>query len=121
MRIPVETHVYNIPQRLREIDPALRVFFNTDTQKYEVWGRDLHGPYLMASFSFLDARVEEAVRKGYHIAHSTGRPYKTLLQEQKIEDEIAEKRWWARLEDIYYGIKDDLKFMGKPVIQGATF
>jgi hypothetical protein len=121
MRLPVETHVFDIPQRLREIDPALRVLFNTDKQTYEVWGRDLHGPYLMASFHELDQRVLTAVRRGYYMARSTGMPYHELLREQEQIDYRAEQARFQRLRDIEYGIRDDLKFMGRPVVPGATF
>ncbi len=121
MRIPVESNVCNIPERLREIDPALRVFYNTDKQKYEVWGLDIRGPYLMASFPELDARVLASVRYGYFVARSTGAPYRHLLREQAEQDWRAEKDRIARLKDIEDGIRDDLKFMGKPVIQGASF
>lgn len=121
MRIEIQSHVTDIPQRLREIDPALRVYFNTDKQVFEVWGRDLHGPYLMASCDDLDERVLRATRYGYYVARNTGYPYKHLLQEQELNDYRAEQARFERLRDIEYGIRDGLKFMGKPVIQGATF
>lgn len=121
MRVEVRSHVYDIPQRLREIDPALRVCFNTDTQYYEVWGLDLQGPYLMAKFDALDCRVVDAVRKGYFLANSTGQPYKAVMREHESALALAENARLQRLKDIEYGIKHDLKFLGKPVVPGAAF
>lgn len=120
MRIPVKSNAYDIPRRLAEIDPSLQVFFNTDRQCYEVFGRDLRGPYLMASFAELDCRVETAIYKAYNAAHNTGRPYKHLLRQQEIEDAKAEERRLKDLADLEYGFKDDLKYMGKPVISGES-
>lgn len=120
MRIELRSHVCDIPQRLREIDPALRVYFNSDTQKFEVWGRDIRGPYLLASFDELDNRAVAAVRRGYFIARNTGEPYRQMLKEQELLDYRAEQARFERLRDIEYGLRDDLKFAGKPVIQGAA-
>ncbi len=121
MRLPIETHVYDIPQRLREIDPALRVCFNTDTQKFEVWGRDLCGPYILAVFDSLDCRAVDAVRKGYFLASSTGQPYKAVMQEHESALALAENARMQRLKDIEYGIRNDLRFIGKMVVPGAAF
>lgn len=121
MKVEVVSHVFDIPRRLREIDPNLRVFYDTTRGHYEVWGRDIVGPYLMATFGYLDCRVEDAIRKAYSRAFNTGRPYKQLLYEQEINDYIAEQERLKRIEDLQYGFRSDMRFFGRPVIQGATF
>lgn len=118
MRLPVETHPIDIPQRLREIDPALRVCFNTETQRYEVWGRDVRGPYILTTFDELDARVLAKVRKAYFIARSTGAPYRELLREQAKLDYEAERARQRRLEDIEAGFRDDFKYFGRDLYPG---
>lgn len=120
--ILIEHSVTEIPERLREIDPELSVYFDTDSRLYEVWGKDKERtPYLLARFNAVDNRMLAAVKKGYWSARQTGRPYKRLLEEQRIKDEIMEKRRQADLEDLNYGVKDDLKYCGKVVGKGATF
>lgn len=121
LRLEVKTHVFDIPQRLQEIDPTLRVLFNTAKQVFEIWGRDIRGPYLITGCGELDQRVLLAVRQGYFCARSTGRPYEKLLSKQEMVDYAAKQAQRKRLQDIEYGIKDDLKYLGKPVVSGATF
>ncbi|BCV23298.1 hypothetical protein [Gelria sp. Kuro-4] len=121
MLLEVSSHVFDIPERLKEVDPQLRVLFNTDRQQYEVWGRDLYGPYMLVAFKELDQRALTAVRYGYWVARNTGWPYKHLLQKQADIDYRAEQARYQKLREIEYGLQDDLRFMGRPVIQGAAF
>lgn len=37
MLIPIEDNVYDIPQRLKEYEPTLSLFFETDSQEFQVW------------------------------------------------------------------------------------
>ncbi len=98
-----------IPERLREIDPALRVLFNTDTQQFEVWGLDKSGPYLIARFRELDCRVLNAVRYGYWLARNTGAPYTALLRQQAKEDYEAERRRARGLADLERAFREDMR------------
>lgn len=117
MRLNVETHVYHIPERLREIDPKLSVKFNTDTQLYEVWGEDIaSSPYVLGRFSALDARVVYAVRESYVIAERTGNPYKEILKQFDRNDEQREREYWNQLWEKEYRSRDILKYSDTPVI-----
>lgn len=118
MRLLVTSHVVDIPRRLKEIDPNIEVAFNTDTQKFEVWGRDVRGPYLMASYDELDARVLADVRKAYFVARSTGTPYREMLRRQAKLDYEAERARQRFLKNVSEGFKDDFKFFGKDVYPG---
>lgn len=109
MRVPVESHSMDIPKRLREIDPELRVMYNTERQDYEVWGRDVSGPYLMARFRELDGRVLDAVRHGYWLAQNTGAPYREMLRQQAKEDYEAERRRARELADLDRAFREDMR------------
>lgn len=95
MLIPVETNVYCIPERLKEIDPDYFVVFNTDTQKFEVHHMGQIGSTLALNIPYdeLDARTIELV-------------YKTRVENAKeIFDEIdrhnekLEKQRYEKLMD----------------------
>lgn len=117
MRIPLETSVYKIPERLKEIDPSLNVVFNTNTGQYEVWGVDISStPYILSGFPYLDARVVYTIREAYVVAHSTGDPYKVLLRKFDRNDELRERAYWKALDEKEYQGREALKFFGTPVI-----
>lgn len=61
----IETNVYNIPERLKEIDPGYFVVFNTETQAFEVHHTEQLGGTLALNIPYdtLDARTLELVRK----------------------------------------------------------
>ena len=121
LKVEVVSHVFDIPRRLQEIDTNLRVFYDTARDAYEVWGRDISGPYLLAKFDKLDQEAERIISRAYSIAFNTGRPYKKLLYDQEINDYVAEQQRLKRIADLQYGFNNDLRFFGKPVVQGATF
>lgn len=79
---PVYTHVYNIPERLRQNDKNLFVVFNTITQRYEIHSLENKGNSFSLNVPFreLDARVEEFVKK-----------YDLRRHGRKIFDEIESK------------------------------
>ncbi len=119
MRLEIKAHVYGIPRRLREIDRSLRCFFNTATQKYEVWGMDAHfKPYRLGVWDELDQRVLTAVRKGYWLARNTGDPYRYYLRELDEHEENLERQWQKEVSEITYGMQDDFKYFGREVYPG---
>ncbi|NPV89125.1 hypothetical protein HPY42_06465 [Coprothermobacteraceae bacterium] len=105
----METHPLDIPQRLQEIDPELRVLFDTDRQDYTVWGLGRSGPYILARFRELDCRVLNAVRYGYWLARNTGAPYTALLRQQAQEDYEAERRRQRGLADLERAFREDMR------------
>lgn len=118
MLIEVVNHVYDIPKRLREIDEALRVFFNTDTQEYEVRGNDLNGEYVLGSFPYLDCRVLSTVRKGYWLVNNKSRPWKEFLKQIRQHNERLDVVVQKELLDVEAGLQDDLKWIGRNLYQG---
>ncbi|WP_026487643.1 hypothetical protein [Caldanaerobius polysaccharolyticus] len=118
MLLEVKTHVYNIPERLKEIDPNLRVFFNTDTQQYEVWGRDLYGEYELGSFSYLDQRVIRDIRYGYWLANNTGRPWKEFLRQLRRRKDAADEEEVKYWRDLDYALQDDFRWFGRTLYPG---
>jgi len=121
VRIPVESHVLDIPRRLREVtrDPNIKVYFNTETQQFEVWGVDAAStPYLMARYATLDARAEYDFAAAYWRAWRTGNPYKLLLRRiDEIEYE-RERRYWKGLYELEDASRDVMKFADTPVVPG---
>lgn len=63
--IPVKSNVYDIPQRLREIDSNYFVMYNTESDKFEVHHSKQIGGTLALNipYSELDSRTLELVRK----------------------------------------------------------
>lgn len=93
LRLQIRDHVFDIPRRLREIDPDLEVWYNTVSNKFEVWGTDAAlRRYCLGSWPYLDVRVERAVRRGYWLAHNTGDPYRALVKTQDELEYKEEKR-----------------------------
>ncbi len=63
--IYVESNIFNIPERLREIEPHYFVMFNPRQQKFEVHNTNqLHSTYcLTVPFDELDSRTLDEVRR----------------------------------------------------------
>lgn len=118
MLLRVDKHVYDIPKRLRKIDGALRVFFNTVTQEYEVWGKDLGGDYVLASFPYLDQRVISAVRKGYWIANKTGHPWRDFLKDIRLRNAHVDEAIDKKLQELEYSLNDDFRWFGRELHPG---
>ncbi len=113
MRIPLRTSAYSIPERLKEIDPRLKVYFNTDKQKYEVFGVDAaHQEYHLGEWLYLDQRVLRDVRKGYWLARNTGDPYKQVIRDLDEQDYLEDRQLSKDTEEMAYRVKDRLRWMG---------
>ncbi|MGQ9698972.1 MAG: hypothetical protein ACUVRO_13395 [Armatimonadota bacterium] len=113
MRVQVVAHAYDIPRRLREIDPELTVWYNFATKMYEVVGVDAAGRhYQLGAWPYLDARVERAVRKGYWLARNTGDPYKEVIRQQDEEEYRDELQFRKELQEARYGVVDCMRWSG---------
>jgi len=68
-RIPVTSHVTDIPARLKEIGPGYFVMFNARTQRFEIHDGTQAGGTLACVLPFeeLDARALEYARR-YHVS-----------------------------------------------------
>lgn len=118
MLIEVKTHVYDIPRRLKEIDPNLKVFYNTDTGEYEIRGIDRMGEYILGSYSYLDQRVERDIRIGYWMVNNLSRPWKAFLQKLREERERLEAQESKYFEELDYALKDDFRWFGRTLYPG---
>ena len=92
-RIPVVTHVMDIPERIRELNEGYFVMFNKQTQKFEVWHGDGREGVLECVLPY-DALDERAVR---HIRQHRMERMEQLIRE--IEEHTArleadaQKKW----------------------------
>ncbi len=103
--MPVYTHVYNIPERLRSNDPNLFVVFNAKTQKYEVHSlaNKGHSLSLVVPFRELDARVEEFVKK-YDLRRHGKKIYRDIDEHNEQLERSIERDRRNRAE----GLADEL-------------
>lgn len=87
MLIRIESNVYDIPQRLREIDPNYYVVLNTDTQKYEVHHSKQIGGTLCLNLPFdeLDSRTIDYV-KSHDIKYA-----KQIFEEIDMHNAVIER------------------------------
>jgi len=121
MRVLVESHVLDIPVRIREVtgDDNLKVYYNTDARMFEVWGVDAaYTPYVISRFPYLDERVVVALQEAYWVARTTGEPYKKLLRKFDEMDYRREKEYWKGLYELEYRSRDVLRFSDTPVVPG---
>lgn len=121
MRVPVESHVLDIPARIREVtgDDNLKVYYNTDARMFEVWGVDAaYTSYVISRFPYLDERVVVALQEAYWVARTTGEPYKKLLRKFDEMDYRREKEYWKGLYELEYRSRDVLRFSDTPVVPG---
>lgn len=65
IKTPITTNVFNIPERLRELDPGYFVLRNHERKTFEIHHRDQpHNTYcLTVPYKELDARTLQLVRK----------------------------------------------------------
>ena len=68
-RVPVTSHVTDIPARLKEIGPRYFVMLNTRTQRFEIHDSAQAGGTMACALPFgaLDARALEYARR-YHVS-----------------------------------------------------
>jgi hypothetical protein len=117
--IPVESHVSDIPRRLREMtgDARIRVLWNPRTERYEVWTDDAaHRPYRLKEYAVLDGRVERDLDRAYWVARATGDPYKPILRHFDELDAKKDRDYWNRLFEAEYASKDILKYSDTSVV-----
>ena len=87
--IPVESHVTNIPERLKEINPHFLTMFNPSTQKYEVHRLDVDGHTLELNIPYdeLDCR---AIQYAIH-AREVEKVHMEIEEHNKAIDEAKQK------------------------------
>lgn len=115
MRYWIDKHVTDVPERLKEVDQALRVCFNTDSQTFEVWGLDKEGPYILGDFTELDYRVVGEVRYGYWCLRNQHKPWLSFLDglRERRDQIIAEGD--RKLDEM---LEDDFQWFGQDLYPG---
>lgn len=93
----VESDVYNICERLREIDPALTVHVNPDGHHFpfSIQHKDKAGnEYLVCGVEALDARVIDKVNHMLRVPFEKRYAEAVRLEDKARED--ADKEQWAK-------------------------
>lgn len=112
VRLPIEQHVFDVPRRLKEIDPELEVWYNRISGMFEVWGKDAADRlYCLGSWPRLDVRVVHAVRKGYWLAWNTGDPYRAVIREQDELEYKEEKRIEQEREELPNIVRGETRWL----------
>jgi hypothetical protein len=98
--------IYDMASRVREIDPALSISFNYNTQKYHI-NRNKHN-VMQVSLNQLDGRIIIALRKG----DLSRRRLEDIIRDmEQSEDELEQrkaKHFRDEMEAITYDQYDKL-------------
>lgn len=107
-RIPVLSNVYDIPERLKEINPNFFVMFNSVTQKYEVHdaAQTMNTFACQLPFDELDARALEYVQK-----YSFVNLDKLAREVEEHNERLDEQRKNTILDKAGYKMKQALKYL----------
>lgn len=109
MLVAIERDVTDLGRRIKEIDPALSLFFNTESQKFEVYDLASRMPFVLAADE-LDCRILARLRA----ASLANRGRKVLLDVDEAEsrrNQMVERSRRRMAENI----AEDLKWAGKRV------
>lgn len=109
--VPVEGDVFDIARRVREYDPALRVYWNCKYRRFEVHDLRAKGSTYVMSADRLDARVIDRL---YRISLEN-RTASDILRDLEEEERRRERRLRADIASLAAGMVDDLKFAGNVV------
>ena len=98
-RVPVVSHVMDIPERLKELDEGYFVMLNVKTQKFEVWHED-GGEGVLECVLPYDSLDERAVR---HVREHRIERMDALIREieahnERLEEE-AKRKWLQEAGD----------------------
>lgn len=98
--------IYDMASRVREIDPALSISFNYNTQKYHI-NRNKHN-VMQVPINQLDARILTALRKG----DLSRRRLEDIIRELENSEDETERRkskhYKDKMEAITYDQYDNL-------------
>mgnify|MGYP001000667952 CR=1 FL=1 len=98
MLIPIETNVYNIPERLKEIDKDYFVVFNTEAQQFEVHNLGQIGNTLALNIPYdeLDNRTIDLVQK---TRIENAKKIFDEIDRQNLKLEIDSSKKWKDVTD----------------------
>ena len=107
-RIPVISHVTDIPVRLKELNRAFFVMFNVKTQRYEVHSSDQPFATLACTLPFdeLDARAILYVRE-----HSAERLEIIAKEIDEYNDRLVAKREAETIDKANYKMREAFNYL----------
>lgn len=105
MLIPIEDHVLDMPRRVKEVDPALHIFFNTKTQKFEVHDALAKGGTYVMSAGELDERLITRLHRGRLSNH-----VRDILRELESADEERERIRRRNFRNLAESLAEELKW-----------
>ena len=106
--IPVTSHVMDIPVRLKELNRAFFVMFNTRTQKYEIHCADQPFETLACSLPFeeLDARAITYARE-----HSVERLEKIAREIEEYNERLVAKAEADMMDKANHKMKEAFNYL----------
>ena len=107
-RIPVVNSVFDIPVRLKELNRAFFVMFNTRTQKYEIHCADQPFETLACVLPYdeLDARAISYVRE-----HSSARLEQIAKEIDEYNERLAAKAEAEALDKANYKMREAFNYL----------
>lgn len=115
MRIKIESDVFNINERIREIDDGYFIVYNTNSKKFEIHNSKNCNTYcLTIPYKNLDSRAIELIHKT-SIKH-----YDKIITELNDENEKCRQKELNKIKEINdYKVREVLKYSNNKVIDSA--
>ncbi len=112
----IKNDVFNIANRLKEINKNYIVYFNTEIRKYELY-HEKHGYVLTFPYDELDSRSIE-----YTLSTRADRiDVKKYIEDiDHYNENLEKKRLEAQIDKTSYESKEILKFVDKSVTREVT-
>ena len=106
MKIKIDCDVFDIVNRIKQIDDGYFVMFNTDSKKFEIHNKNTKNSYcLTIPYTQLDVRTIELIEKT-HVKN-----YKKIVEELEVNNEKIQKNALKELKDINdYKIRELLRY-----------
>lgn len=112
----IKNDVFNIANRIKEINKNYIVYFNTEISKYELY-HEKHGYVLTFPYDELDSRCID-----YTLSTRADRiDVKKFMEDiDRYNDNLEKKRLEAQIDKTSYEAKEILKFVDKSVTREVT-
>ena len=115
MKIKIESDVFNIINRIKEIDDGYFILYNTNSKKFEVHNQKNINTYcLTIPYSSLDSRTIELIHKT-SIKH-----YDKIIEELNDDNEKYRKKEIEKIKEINdYKVREILKYSNNKEVNTA--
>ena len=115
MKIKIESDVFNIINRIKEIDENYFIVYNTNSKKFEVHNqRNVNSYCLTIPYKNLDARTIELIHK------TSLKNYDKIIKELDDDNEKYKKKEIDKIKEINdYKIREVLKYSSNKVLNSA--